>query len=134
MPQVNAQENWITTFTVVNTSETSVQTRLSLLGDDGNPLAVPLDFPQPPAESGLLASTIDRTLAPNASLVVSTAGPQVPPVQKGAAQLSATGAANGFAIFHLIPGAQEAVVPLETPQREFLPPGLRQHQRRGHRY
>jgi len=28
--------------------------------------------------------------------------------------LSATGATAGFAIFHLIPGAQEAVVPLET--------------------
>jgi len=46
--------------------------------------------------------------------VVQTSGPQVPPVQTGSAQLSATGATAGFAIFHLIPGAQEAVVPLET--------------------
>ena len=32
----------------------------------------------------------------------------------GSAQLAAAGAVDGFAIFHLIPGAQEAVVPLET--------------------
>ena len=32
----------------------------------------------------------------------------------GSAQLAATGAVDGFAIFHLIPGSQEAVVPMET--------------------
>jgi hypothetical protein len=35
-------------------------------------------------------------------------------VQTGSAQLGATGAVGGFAIFHLIPSAQEAVVPMET--------------------
>jgi hypothetical protein len=35
-------------------------------------------------------------------------------VAVGSAQLSATGAVDGFAIFHLIPSAQEAVVPMET--------------------
>ena len=73
-----------------------------------------MDVLQPPPVSGLLASSIDRSLAPNASLVVNTSGPQTPPVQTGSAQLSATAAADGFAIFHLIPGSQEAVVPLET--------------------
>ena len=38
----------------------------------------------------------------------------MPPVLVGSAQLAATGAVDGFAIFHLIPGAQEAVVPMET--------------------
>ena len=46
--------------------------------------------------------------------MITTAGPQTPPVLVGSAQLSATGAVDGFAIFHLIPGAQEAVVPMET--------------------
>ena len=46
--------------------------------------------------------------------MMTTAGPQTPPVEVGSAQLAATGAVDGFAIFHLIPGAQEAVVPLET--------------------
>ncbi len=114
MPHIAAQENWTTTFTLVNTSAAPAQTRLSLFGDSGTALPLTLDFPQPPALDGLLASSIDNTIAPNATLVVQTAGPQVPPVQTGSAQLSATGATAGFAIFHLIPGAQEAVVPLET--------------------
>ena len=46
--------------------------------------------------------------------MITTAGPQTPPVQVGSAQLAATGAVDGFAIFHLIPGSQEAVVPMET--------------------
>ena len=58
--------------------------------------------------------SFDRTLAANASLIVATAGPQTPPVLVGSAQLAATGPVDGFAIFHLIPGAQEAVVPMET--------------------
>jgi hypothetical protein len=47
-------------------------------------------------------------------LIVTTAGPQTPPVLVGSAQLAATGAVDGFAIFHQIPTAQEAVVPMET--------------------
>ncbi len=114
MPHIAAQENWTTTFTLVNTSSASTQTRLSFIGDNGSALPLTLDFPQPPPLNGLLAPSIDNTIAPNASLVIETAGPQVPPVQTGSAQVSATGATAGFAIFHLIPGAQEAVVPLET--------------------
>jgi hypothetical protein len=57
---------------------------------------------------------LDQTVAPSASLVITTGGPQVPPVLQGSAQLAATGSVDGFAIFHLIPGAQEAVVPMET--------------------
>ena len=34
--------------------------------------------------------------------------------QEGSAQLAATGAIDGFAIFHFNPSNQEAVVPIET--------------------
>ena len=116
MPHIAAEENWITTFTLVNKGQAPlpVQARLSLFGDSSGLLPVPLTFPQqPPAAGPLLAATLDRSIASNASLIISTAGPQVPPVLTGSAQLSATGPVDGFAIFHLIPGAQEAVVPLE---------------------
>ncbi len=53
-------------------------------------------------------------MAPNASLIVDTAGAQALPVLVGSAQLMATGALDGFAIFHQIATNQEAVVPLET--------------------
>ena len=120
MPHIAAEENWTTLFTLVNKGTASATARLSLFGDALDPtgigpLAVPLAFPQQSAGAGpLLASSFDRTVAANASLVVTSAGAQVAPVLVGSAQLAATGAVDGFAIFHLIPGAQEAVVPMET--------------------
>ena len=115
MPHIAAEENWTTTFTLVNKSTTTAQARFSLFGDPNGLLALPLTFPQQSASPlPLLAASLDRTLSGNASLIINTAGPQTPPVQVGSAQLAATGAVDGFAIFHLIPGAQEAVVPMET--------------------
>ena len=114
MPHIAAEENWTTEFTLVNKSVFLADARLSFYGDPSGPLLLPLAFPQQPLPSGsLLAASLDQMLAPNASLVIDSAGPQTPPVQIGSAQLSATQSLDGFAIFHLIPGAQEAVVPLE---------------------
>ncbi len=115
MPHLAAEENWTTAFTLVNQSAAPVEARLSLFGDPSGALTLPLAFPQQAAGSGpVLAASLDRSLNANASLIIDTAGAQTPPVQVGSAQLAATGAVDGFAIFHLIPSAQEAVVPLET--------------------
>ncbi|MDP8989662.1 MAG: putative Ig domain-containing protein, partial [Acidobacteriota bacterium] len=115
MPHIAAQENWTTTFTLVNKSAISATARLSLYGDPSGTLTLPMAFPQQPlAPTPLLAASLDRALSGNASLITETAGPQMPPVEVGSAQLAATGAIDGFAIFHLIPSAQEAVVPMET--------------------
>jgi YD repeat-containing protein len=119
MAHLAAEENWTTNFTLVNKGSAAAQARLSFFGDaldpTGNgPLALPVVFPQSSAGGVLLASSFDRTINPNASLIVTSAGSQTPPVLQGSAQLAATGAVDGFAIFHLIPGAQEAVVPMET--------------------
>ena len=120
MAHFAAEENWNTTFTLINKSATLAQGRLSLFGDaadpGGNgPVIVPLTFPQQgSAAESLLASSFDRTIAANASLVITTAGPKTPPVLVGSAQLAATAAVDGFAIFHHVPTAQEAVVPMET--------------------
>ena len=118
MAHLAAQENWTTTFTMVNKAGAAGLARFSLFGDvldpTGNgPLTLPLMIPQAGGGS-LLASSFDRTLAANASLIVNTAGPPVPPVLVGSAQLAATGQLDGFAIFHQIPTQQEAVVPMET--------------------
>ncbi len=120
MAHLAAEENWTTTFTLVNKSAASTTARLNLFGDavdpSGNgPLAVPLAFPQQTNPAGpLLAASFDRTVAANASLIVTTAGPQTPPVLVGSAQLAASGTVDGFAIFHQIVTTQEAVVPMET--------------------
>jgi hypothetical protein len=111
MPHLAAEENWTTTFTLVNKSTSSATARLSLFGDPDGTLTLPLTSPQ----SGvLLAPSLDRTLSANASLIIETAGPQTPPVQVGSAQLSATGPVDGFAIFHHVITQQETVVPMET--------------------
>ena len=120
MAHIAAEGGWTTAFTFVNKGASSAQTRLSLFGDpsdpSGNgPLTVPLVFPQQSAASGpLLAASFDRTLSANASLVINTAGPQTSPVLTGSAQVGATGAVDGFAIFRQLSTAQEAVVPMET--------------------
>jgi hypothetical protein len=123
IPHIAAEELWTTTFTFVNKGAASVQARFSMFGETGSALQLPLVFPQQPSLGTLVGSSIDRTLAPNASLVITTAGPTNVPVQVGSAQLGATGTLDGFAIFHSIPGAQEAVVPLETRNaRSYLLP------------
>jgi Putative Ig domain len=115
-----AEENWTTTLTLVNKGATPAQARTSIFGDPVDaggtgPLLLPLLFPQQQALSGpLLAASFDQALAPNASLIVGTAGPQTPPVLVGSMQLAGTGPVDGFAIFHQNLTTQEAVVPLET--------------------
>jgi hypothetical protein len=110
-----ANQDWTTTFTLVNTSTGDAQTELNLFGDDGTPLQVPLALPQQGVtESPVATPTFDWTLASNASLIVQTADSTSAPLQSGSAQLGATGGVGGFAIFHLNPTSQDAVVPLET--------------------
>ena len=62
----------------------------------------------------LLAGSLDRTIAANASLIIATAGPQTPPLKAGAGQLAATNGVNGFEILRHATTAQEVVVPLES--------------------
>ena len=113
MPHLAAEENWTTTFTLLNKGSAPATARLSLFGDPSGTL--PLLFPQPNTiPNTLQAASFDKTIAGNASLIVQTAGLGTPPVHVGSAQLSATGAVDGFAIFHHNLTGQEAVVPLET--------------------
>ena len=120
MAHLAAEENWTTAFTLINKGAAASPTRLSFSGDaidptGAGPLALLLAFPQQAGSPGpLLAATFDRTLASNASLIVDSTGAQAPPVLVGSAQLAATGAVDGFAIFHQIVTTQEAVVPMET--------------------
>ncbi len=119
MGHLAAEENWTTTFTLVNKGGAASQTQLNFFGDasdpTGNgPLPLPLLFPQAPA-SPLLTASYSHSIAPNASLIVTTApGSENSNVLVGSAQMAATGAVGGFSIFHQIVTGQEAVVPLET--------------------
>jgi len=119
MGHLAAEENWTSTFTLVNKGVAPSQATLSFFGDASDPtgdgpLTLPLIFPQVSTTTVTPAASVSRSMAANASLIVQTAGPQTPPVLVGSAQLAAAGLVDGFAIFHHIPTAQEAVVPMET--------------------
>ncbi len=116
MPHLAAEENWTTTFTLINKTAVQSPARLSLYGDlDSGTLPLPLIFPQQPGGNPLLTASFEQNIAPNASLIVQTAGPQTGPVKVGSAQVATTGAIDGFAIFHHVLTGQETVVPLEGP-------------------
>jgi len=121
MGHIAAEGNWTTTFTLVNKGGAPSQAQLNFFGDatdpSGNgPLTLPIAFPQQFPPGSVLASFYAQTVAANASLIITTGGPQTlqDPTLTGSAQLGGSGAIDGFAIFHQIAPAQEAVVPMET--------------------
>jgi hypothetical protein len=115
MPHLAVAGGWNTTFTFVNKSATTAVARTSLWAPDGSPLVVPVTLPQQPAVARpFVTSLLDQPIAPNASFVLEALGSATASSVEGSAQLAATGAVDGFAIFHFDPSAQEAVVPLET--------------------
>lgn len=116
MPHLAAEDGWLTTFTLVNKGTTSATARMSMYGDGGNSVILPMNLPQQTSlASPILASSLDQTIAPEATFEMQTAGPAGNPLVEGAAQMSATSpSVDGFAIFHYSPTNQEAVVPLET--------------------
>jgi hypothetical protein len=117
MPHLAVAGSWTTTITLVNTGSTAAQTRLSFFDDNGNPLTLPLTFPQTSTSSGpLLASTLDRTLNPGAILVIQSTGPDAVPIV-GWAQLLANGSVGGVAIFDSNTGTTDHQVGISFENR-----------------
>jgi hypothetical protein len=116
MAQLASGGTWKTAITLVNTGAMAARAGLSFYDGSGNALLLPLTFPGEPPAVPLLTATLDRTLAPGASLLIESQGTGSEPVKVGWAQLATDGSVNGFAIFRqtVANNAQEAVVPLET--------------------
>jgi pro-kumamolisin-like protein/subtilase family protein/all-beta uncharacterized protein len=96
---------WQTLITLVNTGGSPAPAQLNFLDEQGNPMVLPLLFPQ----TGVVntTSSVSQTLAAGASLLIQTQGVAA---QVGSARLTTAGAVSGFAIFQK--SGQEAVVPL----------------------
>jgi sugar lactone lactonase YvrE len=106
---------WKTILTLVNNGAAVASVRLNFVADTGTELTLPLTFPQ--AGTGpIMASVIERTLNPGATLVVECDGPVNQDTQQGWALVQANGGIAGFGVFRQTSGDnyQEAVVPLET--------------------
>ena len=116
---------WTTTITLVNTGAAPTscsscagapaQVTLHFFDNNGNPLQLPLTFPQG-SYSPVAASTFTGTVKPGAELVIASTGPSSQSPQVGWAELLTTGNVSGFAVFMQAVGSslQEAVVPLES--------------------
>ncbi|MGD0200332.1 MAG: hypothetical protein ABSD27_06220 [Bryobacteraceae bacterium] len=116
MAQLVSGGIWNTTITLVNTGAAAAQARLNFFDNNGNPLPLPLTFPQTSSATPLLASTLDRTLNAGSALVIHIAGLDSQAALEGWGQLLTNGTISGFAVFgwKAASGDQEAVAPLET--------------------
>lgn len=112
-PHMAIANGWKTTFVLVNAGASTARAHLKFFDDDGNPLDLPLSYPQP-GDGSTTASSVDSTMNAGATLVVESTGPDASPLQTGSAQLTTDGSISGFAIFRYEPTGQEAVVPLES--------------------
>jgi hypothetical protein len=112
MAQLASGGGWDTTITLANAGTSSAQVQLSFFDNVGNPLPLPLTFVQT-GDTSAASSTVNRTIAAGATLVILTQG-ENSVTQVGWAQLTTDGNVGGFAIFHSKYTDQECVVPLET--------------------
>jgi sugar lactone lactonase YvrE len=126
MPDLTVAGGWSTGITLVNPSASATPIRINFFDDNGNPLTIPLTFPQTPNTAGaLLASSIDRTLNPGAVLEIRTTGPASQTTTSGWTQVLSSGSVNGFADFRFTAGTldHQALIPLENRNgTQFLVP------------
>ncbi len=113
--QLASEGTWTFSLDTINLGASDNQVRFSFSDDRGNPLPIPLTFPQTAAPTApLLASTLDRTINANAQLLMESTGPDSASPLVGWGQLLTNGSISGFGIFSNPRFHWNAVVPLET--------------------
>ena len=113
LAQVVSAGTWESRLTAVNLGASAATARFAFTSDAGASLALPFTFPQTGA-GPLLAPTLDRSLNPNAQVILDTTGPTTSATLQGWGQLSSNGGVSGFGIFNNPTYGWNAVVPLET--------------------
>ena len=79
MAQIASAGLWKTTITIVNNGTTGAQVHINFYDDTGNPLSLPLTFPQTSTVPQPPATSLDRMLNAGATLLVETTGPDNQP-------------------------------------------------------
>jgi hypothetical protein len=88
---------WETTFVLVNTGVAAAQAHLKFFDKNGNPLPLPLSFPQAGGGPSIVAATLDRAIPAGASVWVRVTAPAGAAYEEGSAQLATDGNIGGFA-------------------------------------
>jgi hypothetical protein len=101
---------WETIITLINKGTANAQAQVNFYDESGNPVALPLDFPQGTAPTN--APTYSQTIKPGAVAVIESQGGTNTIV--GSAQLLSDGTVSGFLIFRYLPTVQEAAVELQV--------------------
>lgn len=116
LAQVASEGGWSFELDAVNLGSSVATARVDFTNGNGSPLLLPVTFPQlAPAAAPELAATLDRTINPNAQIVIDTPGPTGGPTALlGSGQLLSNGKLSGFGIFRYPALQWNAVVPLET--------------------
>jgi hypothetical protein len=113
IPHLASGNGWQTTFVLVNGDTLQGHTaQISFFDDNGNPLWLPLTFPQSGIQTH--AASVTAGIDAGASLWIETTGPVGSPLLSGSAQLTNSNSISAFGIFRYNPNGQEAALPLET--------------------
>ncbi|MBI5281168.1 MAG: putative Ig domain-containing protein [Candidatus Solibacter usitatus] len=114
--QVASGGGWKTTLSLINVGAGPATVRISLAADDGSALDLPLVVTQQGASVTLVGNSLERTLAPNAGLLVETEA-AISATLAGWAEVRSTGPVSGYAIFRQRSGEgreSEGTSPLES--------------------
>ena len=103
---------WQTTFTLLNAGSAAAQAQLSFFDEAGNPLALPLSYPQ--TSRAITASTFNETIAAGSTLIVVAQALNAGSPEMGSAQLTSSGSIGGFATFLDTTSGQQTSVPVEV--------------------
>jgi hypothetical protein len=116
LSHIAAGGGWNTTITLLNTSSAAVPVTVALHGDDGSALTLPVKTTQQGTSQTTTTSSINVTINPNATLLIST-GDQVASTVVGWADVLSSGSLGGYAIFRQTPqtgSPSEGTVPLQS--------------------
>jgi len=116
MAHIAAGGGWSTAINLVNTSSTAVSVTIAFHNDDGTAWSLPATFTQEGATQRTADSSVNTTINPKSTLIITT-GDGIPSTSTGWADVISTESLGGFAIFRSAPESglpSEGTVPLQT--------------------
>lgn len=116
LSHIAAGGGWSTVITLVNNSSTALPVTVVLYNQDGSAMNLPITTTQQGASNTTTTSSVNATINPMATLLIST-GDGISSTSVGWADVLSSGSIGGYAIFRWTPlsgSPSEGTVPLQT--------------------